>query len=219
MTLGLRKPAGVSSTLVAPSDSAVSPAQFAPPTWKTGTPVSQTSSSRKSCICALAQHCSMRPPWVWRASFGSAVVPPVWNSEATSRGPISRAKVSASPGCGPQAPPRNCPRLGRAAADAEQHRRVGQLAQRRLDLGPQPRHEIRIGRQQHPAARLAQQRGDLMRLQQEIDGIGEAGGLRADHGDEALRQQRQQHRNRRSRLDAERAKQVGRLRHARKSSR
>ncbi len=64
-------------------------------------------------------------------------------------------------------------------------------------------------------ARGIQDFRDLMRLQQRIDGIGDAGGLGAEQRDECLGKQRQQETHDIALADAEGMKHVGGLRHAR----
>ena len=81
-TLGLRAPSGVGITTVQPLATADSAPKIEPPTWNCGSGLSSTEPGAKSNSSALLQAASASAPWVWRASLGRPVVPPVWNSAA-----------------------------------------------------------------------------------------------------------------------------------------
>ena len=68
---------------------------------------------------------------------------------------------------------------------------------------------------QHASARGFQDLGDLIGLQQRVDGIGDARRLGAEERDKGLRQQRKQQTHNIVASDAERVKHIASLRHAR----
>ena len=84
-----------------------------------------------------------------------------------------------------------------------------------LDLLPDIRAGHGAERDQHLGARGFQDFRDLMRLEQRIDGIGDAGRFGAEQRDECLGQQRKQEAHHIAAVDAEGVKHVGGLRHAR----
>ena len=84
----------------------------------------------------------------------------------------------------------------------------------RLDFLPDTRKDVRIGAEQHATAGFAQQLGDGVRFEQKIDRIGDPGRLGAEHGVEGFGQDRQQHRHRVIRPDAEPMEEVGSLHEA-----
>ena len=90
-----------------------------------------------------------------------------------------------------------------------------QLLADALDLDPEFGAGLRAHRDQHLGVGRAQDLGDLRRLQQRIDRVGDARGLRAEQRHEALGQQRQQEAHHVVRADAQRVEHVGGLRHAR----
>ena len=95
-TLGLRAPSGVGITTVQPAATADSAPKIEPPTWNCGSGLSSTVPGGRSNISALLQAASVSAPWVWRASFGRPVVPPVWNSAATR---VARERLGRERAC------------------------------------------------------------------------------------------------------------------------
>ena len=107
--------------------------------------------------------------------------------------------------------------LARVAAAEHLHDRLEMLELRPdlFDLLPDVGARHRPERHQDFRVRGLQDLRDLVRLEQRIDGIGDAGGLRAEQRHEGVGHQRQHEADDVALLDAERVKHVGGLRDAR----
>ena len=128
---------------------------------------------------------------------------------------IFRPLTSRSDGCCLISSPNEwMPLAGSPRADLHDRLQMLQLPAHLLDLLPDVRARHRAERHQHRGARGLQDFRDLVRLQQRVDGIGDAGGLGAEQRDEGIRQQRQQEAHDIVLADAERMEHVGGLRHA-----
>ena len=92
---------------------------------------------------------------------------------------------------------------------------VFQAAAHLFDLLPDVRTGHGAERNQHFGARSFQDFGDLIRLEQRVDGIGDPRRLRAEESDKGLRQQRQQEAHHGVAVHAEGMKHIGGLRHVR----